>query len=394
MFEIAIFISLIFFPLAFAEDPPNYSEPYAPIFTDKDVYSWTDKVEIMIVAPSWNAHKDAIDSIGTQSGNFIKISTRDHELEPYKLTETELNSGIFVGEVTLTGFKHDADGDGEIDTNPRTFGNGPTNGFLETGRDGAITISFEFADGVILTETALIKWNIGDVMFFEEKFLVDEQAVIRVIDPDMNLNPESIDHVTIEVASGSDAAGITVEGIEVSGDTGIFEATISFTKTLSSSGNRLHAIPGDTIFAKYEDNTLPTPYSKNDNLEILTSAELDFDMPTTKRLELNDVYIADKTGTQLSQLMTNSQLQIVGNVQNVQDFAQNFIFLFQITDETGTVVSLSWVSGQLEPGQLLDLSQSWNPTESGTYRVETFVWQSLSSPVPLSLPYSQSYFVQ
>lgn len=394
MFEIAIFISLIFFPLAFAEDPPNYSEPYAPIFTDKDVYSWTDKVEIMIVAPSWNAHKDAIDSIGTQSGNFIKISTRDHELEPYKLTETELNSGIFVGEVTLTGFKHDADGDGEIDTNPRTFGNGPTNGFLETGRDGAITISFEFADGVILTETALIKWNIGDVMFFEEKFLVDEQAVIRVIDPDMNLNPESIDHVTIEVASGSDAAGITVEGIEVSEDTGIFEATISFTKTLSSSGNRLHAIPGDTIFAKYEDNTLPTPYSKNDNLEILTSAELDFDMPTTKRLELNDVYIADKTGTQLSQLMTNSQLQIVGNVQNVQDFAQNFIFLFQITDETGTVVSLSWVSGQLEPGQLLDLSQSWNPTESGTYRVETFVWQSLSSPVPLSLPYSQSYFVQ
>lgn len=394
MFEIAIFISLIFFPLAFAEDPPNYSEPYAPIFTDKDVYSWTDKVEIMIVAPSWNAHKDAIDSIGTQSGNFIKISTRDHELEPYKLTETELNSGIFVGEVTLTGFKHDADGDGEIDTNPRTFGNGPTNGFLETGRDGAITISFEFADGVILTETALIKWNIGDVMFFEEKFLVDEQAVIRVIDPDMNLNPESIDHVTIEVASGSDAAGITVEGIEVSEDTGIFEATISFTKTLSSSGNRLHAIPGDTIFAKYEDNTLPTPYSKNDNLEILTSAELDFDMPTTKRLELNDVYITDKTGTQLSQLMTNSQLQIVGNVQNVQDFAQNFIFLFQITDETGTVVSLSWVSGQLEPGQLLDLSQSWNPTESGTYRVETFVWQSLSSPVPLSLPYSQSYFVQ
>lgn len=394
MFEIAIFISLIFFPLAFAEDPPNYSEPYAPIFTDKDVYSWTDKVEIMIVAPSWNAHKDAIDSIGTQSGNFIKISTRDHELEPYKLTETELNSGIFVGEVTLTGFKHDADGDGEIDTNPRTFGNGPTNGFLETGRDGAITISFEFADGVILTETALIKWNIGDVMFFEEKFLVDEQAVIRVIDPDMNLNPESIDHVTIEVASGSDAAGITVEGIEVSEDTGIFEATISFTKTLSSSGNRLHAIPGDTIFAKYEDNTLPTPYSKNDNLEILTSAELDFDMPTTKRLELNDVYIADKTGTQLSQLMTNSQLQIVGNVQNVQDFAQNFVFLFQITDETGTVVSLSWVSGQLEPGQLLDLSQSWNPTESGTYRVETFVWQSLSSPVPLSLPYSQSYFVQ
>ncbi len=394
MLELSLFISLLFFSLAFAEDPPDYSKPYAPIFTDKDVYTWTDKVEIMIVAPSWNANNDAIDTIGTQSGNFIKISTREHELEPYKLTETELNSGIFVGEVTLTGFEHDADGDGEIDTNPRTFGNGPTNGFLETDRDGAITISFEFADGVVLTETALINWNIGDVMFFQDRYLIDEQAVIRVIDPDMNLNPESIDQVPIEIASGSDAAGITVDGIEVSEDTGLFEATISFTKTLSSSGNRLFALPGDTIFAKYEDNTLPSPYSKNDNLEILTSAELDFDMPTTERLELNDVYIADKTGMELSQLTTNDQLQIVGNVQNVQDFAQNFVFLFQITDKRGTVVSLSWVSGQLEPGQLLDLSQSWNPQESGTYRVETFVWQSLASPVPLSLPYSQSYFVQ
>ena len=173
MLELIIFVSLLFFSLVFAEDPPNYSEPFSPIFTDKDIYTWTDKVEIMIVAPSWNAHKDAIDTIGTQSGNFIKISTREHELEPYKLTETELNSGIFVGEVTLTGFEHDADGDGEIDTNPRTFGNGPTNGFLQTDRDSAITISFEFADGVVLTETALINWNIGRVMFFEDKYLLD-----------------------------------------------------------------------------------------------------------------------------------------------------------------------------------------------------------------------------
>ena len=210
----------------------------------------------------------------------------------------------------------------------------------------------------------------------------------------MNLNPEAIDQISIEIASDSDAAGITVNGIEISEDTGLFEATISFTKTLSSSGNRLFAIPGDSIFAKYEDNTLPSPYSKNDDLEIVTSTELDFDMPTTERLELNDVYIADKTGIPLSQLTANSQLQIVGNIQNVQDFTQNFVFLFQIRDESGTIVSLSWVSGQLEPGQLLDLSQSWNPTESGTYQVDTFVWQSLASPVPLSLPFTQSYFVQ
>ena len=394
MLDLALIISLLFFQVAFAEDPPNYFEPYSPIFTDKDVYTWTDKVEIMIVAPSWNAHKDAIDTIGTDSGHFITISTREHELKPYKLTETELNSGIFVGEVILTGFEHDADGDGEIDTNPRTLGSGPTDGFLQTDRDGAITISFEFADGVVLIETALINWNIGDVMFFQDRFLSDDQAVIRVIDPDMNLNPEAIDSVPIEIASDSDAAGITVVGIEISEDTGLFEATISFSQSHSSSGNRLFAIPGDSFYAKYEDNTLPSPYSKSDNLEIITSAQLDFDMPSTERLDLNEVFIADQTGARLTQLTVNNQLQIVGKIQNVQDFEQNFVFLFQITDETGKVVSLSWISGQLEPGQLLDLSQSWNPSETGTYRVDTFVWESIESPVPLSVPNSQSYFIQ
>ncbi len=394
MLDLALIVSLLFFQVVFAEDPPNYFEPYSPIFTDKDVYTWTDKVEIMIVAPSWNAHKDAIDTIGTDSGHFITISTREHELKPYKLTETELNSGIFVGEVILTGFEHDADGDGEIDTNPRTLGSGPTDGFLQTDRDGAITISFEFADGVVLIETALINWNIGDVMFFQDRFLSDDQAVIRVIDPDMNLNPEAIDSVPIEIASDSDAAGITVVGIEISEDTGLFEATISFSQSHSSSGNRLFAIPGDSFYAKYEDNTLPSPYSKSDNLEIVTSAQLDFDMPSTERLDLNEVFIADQTGARLTQLTVNNQLQIVGKIQNVQDFEQNFVFLFQITDETGKVVSLSWISGQLEPGQLLDLSQSWNPSETGTYRVDTFVWESIKSPVPLSVPNSQSYFIQ
>jgi len=394
LLDLALIISLLFFQVAFAEGPPNYFEPYSPIFTDKDVYTWTDKVEIMIVAPSWNAHKDAIDTIGTDGGHFITISTREHELKPYKLTETELNSGIFVGEVILTGFEHDADGDGKIDTNPRTLGSGPTDGFLQTDRDGAITISFEFADGVVLIETALINWNIGDIMFFQDRFLSDDQAVIRVIDPDMNLNPEAIDHVPIEIASDSDAAGITVVGIEISEDTGLFEAMISFSQRHSSSGNRLFAIPGDSFYAKYEDNTLPSPYSKSDNLEIITSAELDFDMPPTERLDLNEVFIADQTGARLTQLIVNSQLQIVGKIQNVQDFEQNFVFLFQITDETGKIVSLSWISGQLEPGQLLDLSQSWNPSETGTYRVDTFVWESIESPVPLSVPNSQSYIIQ
>ena len=105
---------MIFLP-AYAEQIPDYDKPYSPIFTDKSVYSWTDKVKITILAPSWNSDRDLIDSIGDDEYNPIKISTGDHHLEPYRFTETGVNTGIFTAEVTLTGFSHDADGDGDIE---------------------------------------------------------------------------------------------------------------------------------------------------------------------------------------------------------------------------------------------------------------------------------------
>ena len=136
-----LLFSLILFP-AFGESIPDYNKPYSPIFTDKATYSWTDKIKITIIAPSWNTDRHLIDSIGDTEDHPIKISTSEHSLKPYRFTETDVNSGIFTAEVILTGFLHDADGDGDIDTTPRTVGTGPTNGFLEVDRDSAITISF------------------------------------------------------------------------------------------------------------------------------------------------------------------------------------------------------------------------------------------------------------
>ena len=125
MYFLALLFPLVFVP-AFGESIPDYNDPYSPIFTDKPVYSWTDKIKMKIIAPSWNADRYLIDSIGDTEDHPIKISTREHSLEPYRFTETDVNSGIFTAEIILTGFSHDVDGDGDIDTTPRTIGNGPT----------------------------------------------------------------------------------------------------------------------------------------------------------------------------------------------------------------------------------------------------------------------------
>jgi len=318
---------LIFFP-AFGESIPDYDKPYSPIFTDKAVYTWTDKVKITIIAPSWNTDKYLIDSIGNTEDHPIKISTREHSLKPYQFTETDVNSGIFTAEVILTGFSHDANGDGDIDTTPRTVGNGPTNGFLEVDRDSAITISFEFADGVVLTESVPVSWNLGIIQFSKENFFSDDSVIIRVIDLDMNLNPEALDHVSVQLFSDSDIAGIEVNAIETSESSGLFVATISLSQTSSSSGNRLYSLPGDEIFAKYDDNTLPKPYSTSDNLGIETSARTDSSIPPIERLGTSQIIFSDSFGNQLQSFSSNNQMQLVGTITNDHDFKQKFVYLF------------------------------------------------------------------
>ena len=115
------------------------------------------------------------------------------------------------------------------DTNPRTLGGGPNGGYLQNDEDSGITVSFEFADGVILSESAKIEWNEGDLRITDvtEKF-----AKIKLFERDMNLNPESIDTVNIEVFSEDDSAGINLEISETTEDSGIFEGIVSFTRNV------------------------------------------------------------------------------------------------------------------------------------------------------------------
>ena len=386
MYEFLLGFFLILAPI-YAESIPDYDKPFAPIYTDKPGYSWTDKIIISINAPSWNSNSNKIDSIGESESHPIKISSGENFLKPYRLTETSSGSGIFSGEIILTGFSHDVDGDGNFDTNPKTSGNGPTNGFLEVENNDSITISFEFADGVVLTESVPVTWNMGVVQFTQDIFLTSDSVEIRVIDHDMNLNPETLDTITIEVFSDSDSGGIQVIATETSERSGDFIASIALS-TSTSSGNRLYAIPGDSIFAKYDDHTLPKPYSKSDEKSIQTSAIIDHSIPAINRIQTTPISFSDSFGNPLTSYISESQMQIVGTIENQIIFDQEFIYFFQIKNSANSVISLSWIQGKLSPNQILDISQSWIPTKSGNYILETYVWNSLNDLIPLSPPIS------
>ena len=384
MYEFLLAFMLILSPV-YAESIPDYQKPFAPIFPDKPVYSWTDKIIVSVHAPSWNSNPNQIDSIGQSESHPIKISSGENFLKPYRLTETSSNSGIFSGEIILTGFLHDVDGDGIFDTNPKTFGNGPTNGFLESDNDDSITISFEFADGVVLTESFPISWNYGTIKFSQDVFHTNDSVQINVIDSDLNLNPEIIDTVILEIFSDSDNGGIQVVAMETSERSGNFIATINLS-TNTSSGNRLYAIPGDTIIAKYTDHTLPKPFSKSDSQNIETSAIVDYSISPINRIQTSPISLSDGFGNPITSLLSETQIQIVGTIENQINYDQEFIYFFQIKNPDNSIISLSWIQGKLSSNQILDISQSWIPKNSGNYVLETYVWNSLNELIPLSPP--------
>lgn len=382
MIDFLLLVPLLAFS-AFAQEIPDYDRPFAPIFFDKPSYSWTDKVKITILAPSWNTNKNLIDSIGDTESHPIRVSTSEHSLKPYKFTETGANSGIFSAEVILSGFLHDANGDGNFDTTPRTFGSGPNNGFLEVDRDSSITVSFEFADGVVLTESVPVSWNVGTIQFANDEFFSNEQISVKVVDADMNLNPEAIDQVPIQLYSDSDVAGVVLDAAETLESSGVFVGTISLSQTSASSGNRLYSVPGDQVFAKYDDYTLPRPYSVSDNTELIALAAIDSSTPPIQRIDNSFIRLSDSFGDELSSFSINNQLQIVGTITNLQEHKQGFVYFFQVKNSDDSTESINWVRGQLDAHQTLDVSQSWMPKKSGDYEIQTYVWNSITDPTAL-----------
>ena len=377
----------------------------SPLGFDKATYTWTDKIFITIIAPDFDFDVHSIDEIGNDSFNPIKISTRGHTLDQYKLVETGPSTGIFTGEIILTGFCHDADGNTSTgiqsrnsecsigdDTNPRTqpsHNGGPTNGFLEADNDDGITISFEYNENETVLGSAPIRWNIGEVQWLEASYPATGTGIIRVIDSDMNLNPEAVDNFGIDVWSDSDAGGIDLTVTETGEMTGVFEGTVFFSTTNESSGSRLLVGQGDTVTAEYEDNTLPNPYTIADELDVTATAIIGTVVPPLERVSMNECKTVDSFGNQFTNVTVDQQIQIACDLANGQDEEQQFAYLVQIKKSDDDVtVNLSWITGTLLPGQMLNSSLSWNPQTTGTYDATMFVWENLDEPIPLTSPVS------
>ena len=94
--------------------------------------------------------------------------------------------------------------------------------------------------------------------------------------------------------------------------------------------------------------------------------------------------IQDKQGVELNYVLVNQQVLITADVVNALDHQLAFAYIIQIQDETGTVLSLAWLTGSLSPNQSLSPALSWTPEHPGTYHATIFIWEGINNPTPLS----------
>ena len=358
----------------------------ATVELDQKIYTWTDKVYITIVAPDHNFDSQLIDEIGEDGAeDELRIGSRENSIDGYRLVETGADTGIFTGEVILTGFDHPpieyVNVRGTSDD-----GSGPTDGYLETEQDGGISVSYEFSGDETVLTSSLVRWNIGEVQWLEASYPASGNGILRIIDPDMSLSPEAVDNFDIKIASSSDASGIRLTVTETNEATGIFEGTVFFTTTSASSGHRLRIAEGDTVTAIYDDATLPDPYTTADSIAITATTLIGTIVPPLERAPASDLRVVDPFGNSLDTVSVDQQVQVSANLANGQDRDQDFAYLVQIQNSDGVTVALAWIAGSLSPGQSFSPAVSWIPTESGTYTVTAFVWESVDNPTALSPP--------
>lgn len=360
---------------------------------DKLYYSWTDKVYITVVAPDLILDPTKINLIGDSKDILIKISTKHASITGYKLVETGIDSGIFTGEITLTGFNDHNLKDKNLSEKVRNIskGTGPTDGLLSCSNDDWISVTL-ITPTKTVTSSAVIRWNLGEISWLKSTYPVTGEGEIRIVDPDMNLDPDLIDIFKIRVKSDTNPEGIELDVIETGNDTGIFKGTVSFTTEKSSDS--LQVSEGDKIVAEYIDRTLPAPHSITDELTLTSEAMIGALSAPIERVKSSNIRLQNEFGELVTEPKLGEPVNITADLKNLQDEEQSFAYFVQILDEDEITISTSWISGIFVPNQSLSPSISWKPEKSGKYSANVFVWQSVDNPSALSAPLELTFEVK
>ena len=253
---------------------------------------WFGKVTVMIYAPGWNTDSDKRDSIGHTAESALTVTARGdgnqnftvahcNDSDSKGLIETGEDTGVFYGRLKLSASDHDMNNDGVVDTKLGGTGckNSPFDEYakVETGRDGAVTVNWEYnpEDNKTVSNTITYGWSTATIKFLEDQYPMNGMVEFKLKEKDLGDMPKDKIDLNFRVWSDSDLAGILVESTQDKNYKHKKPYHFWIQNHDASNGDNLFAQEGDTLYVEYVDTTLPRVgpngelNSKSDTLDII-----------------------------------------------------------------------------------------------------------------------------
>ena len=104
----------------------------------------------------------------------------------------------------------------------------------------------------------------------------------------------------------------------------------------------------------------------------------------TSDVTLTSPEMVNTSGQKISDFHVGQQIGVESVLTNNGKSEQKFVYLVQIMDNAGRTNFLEGFSASMLPSQSFTASQVWIPKGMGQYTVKVFVWNSLTSGVPLT----------
>ncbi|HSB57122.1 MAG TPA: hypothetical protein VLD38_04880 [Nitrosopumilaceae archaeon] len=98
----------------------------------------------------------------------------------------------------------------------------------------------------------------------------------------------------------------------------------------------------------------------------------------------SDFKIVNTLGEEINSPSVEQQLNLQTSLTNVNNEEMDWVYIVQIIDSKGVIVDLKFITGSLVTNQTLTPALFWTPHKDGTYKIETFVWNSLRDMKALS----------
>ena len=94
--------------------------------------------------------------------------------------------------------------------------------------------------------------------------------------------------------------------------------------------------------------------------------------------------MVNTTGQELTSFQVGQQIGIESTLTNHATSEQKFTYLVQVMNKDGAAQYLEGFSASMVSNQSFTASQVWIPKEPGQYTIQVYIWDSLTSGIPLT----------